>query len=800
MGALAPGFRFCPTDEELLIYYLKPKAWGKDFPQGTIAEVDIYKFEPWDLPDKSALTTKDPEWYFFGTQDKKYSHTARINRTTARGYWKATGKDRKINSGRCTVGLKKTLIYYEGRAPNGRRTNWIMHEYRLDQDSEKKETGASISVLCRIRKKGGPGPRNGEQYGAPIWNEDGEIDDDSNSGKLSVSTDVGPLKVDNVEKRGNAFNLQNQVAGLRSSGSIGSVKLEFGHSGTDVNPDRTINGALNWSMSRDSTGSVSDMDGIKACKTDLEGDSKSMYDTPCFDRASNIWEEPLSYHHPYMDLDDMGTLYGLDNFSGLPTLTNCDGHNLHDYVLPAFDEPDILEELLSLVNDSELSSKGVDNGMAATQIKGMAASEPTSKDSPKCVSHVGGGDYIELVDIEIPLGGSVMRSPTRANVPADNRVPATRAVQDPLGLHGSDARRVCLQVPDSSWSEGGINFAVQQLMGTQTLTPKVEKHTYRGSKDISIPITHESHNNDDSFARNVRSSNFESSVMRNEVESSTRSYLSKHMSTYAVSKLEVVPPQLCYALNDIQDDSMEAKEITKSLTALSIKDEKHAVVEKFEVVPRELCYASSINIQDEAIKKADSLTALLIKEEKQIDADNLGKIGVCFFDSTASTTPLTKTINFEGRRFKGAASSGSKGCNFLSKSAGESILVNEDGTPQDCSSSVEHANMRASRRLMLKAYLKGLKGKLKQSVLVAKLTQLEEGMRTKFNDRLSVHGKGAPVQLISTEEEDATPFDTLKRGILATLYHLATAVLILSCLFWGYHVVTKYVASSVSVQ
>ena len=47
--ALAPGFRFHPTDEELVSYYLKRKVLGKPVRFDAIGEVDIYKHEPWDL-------------------------------------------------------------------------------------------------------------------------------------------------------------------------------------------------------------------------------------------------------------------------------------------------------------------------------------------------------------------------------------------------------------------------------------------------------------------------------------------------------------------------------------------------------------------------------------------------------------------------------------------------------------------------------------------------------------------------------------------------------------------------------
>lgn len=48
--SLPPGFRFFPTDEELIVHYLSKRASSLPLPVSIIAEVDIYKFDPWDLP------------------------------------------------------------------------------------------------------------------------------------------------------------------------------------------------------------------------------------------------------------------------------------------------------------------------------------------------------------------------------------------------------------------------------------------------------------------------------------------------------------------------------------------------------------------------------------------------------------------------------------------------------------------------------------------------------------------------------------------------------------------------------
>ncbi|XP_047326408.1 NAC domain-containing protein 79-like [Impatiens glandulifera] len=124
---LRSGFRFHPTDEELIPHYLSEKALNSNFSVISIGEVDLNKVEPWDLPYPTGLKT---------------------NRATEEGYWKATGKDREIFRVKFLIGMKRTLVFYMGRAPKGEKSNWVMHEYRLEGQVQSHEW-----VICKVFHK-----------------------------------------------------------------------------------------------------------------------------------------------------------------------------------------------------------------------------------------------------------------------------------------------------------------------------------------------------------------------------------------------------------------------------------------------------------------------------------------------------------------------------------------------------------------------------------------------------------------------------------------------------------------------
>ncbi|CAN7121160.1 unnamed protein product [Brassica rapa subsp. narinosa] len=140
-----PGFRFRPTDEELISYYLKMKVQGKPMFLDAIGEVDVYKHDPSDLPDQSKMKTTEREWFFFTTLEK-YEHNGYAVRSTAKGNWRERGREKKIKRGGDgqVIGNRKRLVFFT----NNQATNWVIHEYQLVDNDGHVQTDAY--VLCRL--------------------------------------------------------------------------------------------------------------------------------------------------------------------------------------------------------------------------------------------------------------------------------------------------------------------------------------------------------------------------------------------------------------------------------------------------------------------------------------------------------------------------------------------------------------------------------------------------------------------------------------------------------------------------
>ncbi|KAF7019686.1 hypothetical protein CFC21_032849 [Triticum aestivum] len=256
---LRPGFRFHPTDQELVGFFLRRKVLlGHG---GFIPEVDLYKFEPHHLPAISfSPSTSDPgakvEWYFFAPRGRKYPTGFRMVRATVKGFWKSTGKDRPVMHNGIVVGMKKTLVFHMGQAPGGTRTDWVMHEYRLHghRNNHIEDTYA----LCRVFNK---------NMASPSMNASGDADTDEDLMQFMPSViDIGKDLMEYVSD-GTGLHKDPKHFVL---GNVSTDKdmMEYGSCSTDSNKD------LNKFM-LDSVDSVQDLmqsmlDGIGTDKDPIQ--------------------------------------------------------------------------------------------------------------------------------------------------------------------------------------------------------------------------------------------------------------------------------------------------------------------------------------------------------------------------------------------------------------------------------------------------------------------------------------------------------------------------------------------------
>ncbi|CAL4995451.1 unnamed protein product [Urochloa decumbens] len=132
---LPPGYRFYPTEEELLSFYLRHRLAGtRPEVEHFIPVVDIYSYHPSQLKAMAgAANVGDKEqWFFFCPRAERELHGGRPARTTPSGYWKATGSPSYVYSASANrvIGEKRTMVFYQGRAPTGNKTRWKMNEYK----------------------------------------------------------------------------------------------------------------------------------------------------------------------------------------------------------------------------------------------------------------------------------------------------------------------------------------------------------------------------------------------------------------------------------------------------------------------------------------------------------------------------------------------------------------------------------------------------------------------------------------------------------------------------------------------
>uniref|UniRef100_A0A0D9XRL7 NAC domain-containing protein n=1 Tax=Leersia perrieri TaxID=77586 RepID=A0A0D9XRL7_9ORYZ len=131
---LPPGYRFRPTEEVLIVNYLYPRALHMPLPCEIIADINILQHHPSDIvPEEESQTGK----HFFTRKTIKYPGGHRSNRVVGNGSWRATGSEVPIycklgnGANNMLVGMRRTLVFYNGKSQATECMVWAMHEFRL---------------------------------------------------------------------------------------------------------------------------------------------------------------------------------------------------------------------------------------------------------------------------------------------------------------------------------------------------------------------------------------------------------------------------------------------------------------------------------------------------------------------------------------------------------------------------------------------------------------------------------------------------------------------------------------------
>ncbi|KAI5003064.1 hypothetical protein ZWY2020_027714 [Hordeum vulgare] len=156
----APGFAFCPSDSELVSFYLRPRISGKPLPDATkqfLHEADVYATDPASLvagylPGPAKAQGESKNWYFFSLVKPRSAQDSRKRRIVGegKGSWKQErGNDVADAEGR-TVGRVEKFTYTPHPKEDKKPPEWLMREFSVEVDQQDGCQPRPVLCLCKI--------------------------------------------------------------------------------------------------------------------------------------------------------------------------------------------------------------------------------------------------------------------------------------------------------------------------------------------------------------------------------------------------------------------------------------------------------------------------------------------------------------------------------------------------------------------------------------------------------------------------------------------------------------------------
>ncbi|KAJ6800867.1 NAC domain-containing protein 104-like isoform X1 [Iris pallida] len=146
MCGLPPGFQFLPSDEDLVVHFLRRKASLLPGQHDLVPSLGQL-YDPWELHGRALRGGN--HWYFFARRTE--------NRVTPSGHWEEEEEEDAewVSSGDEEVGVKKTFVFCVGEGAEGTKTSWVMHEYHLLESVGSCSTSSSGRTGRRSSRKNG---------------------------------------------------------------------------------------------------------------------------------------------------------------------------------------------------------------------------------------------------------------------------------------------------------------------------------------------------------------------------------------------------------------------------------------------------------------------------------------------------------------------------------------------------------------------------------------------------------------------------------------------------------------------
>nr|QSD99832.1 NAC family transcription factor [Melilotus albus] len=142
---LPVGFRFNPSDNELVGIFLMKKVHNQPLPLHDIRECDVFQVEPWMLPRDNRTSLESMRYYFFDIRNRSFQNMD--IRAAGNGEWRIMeNKDLALPSNHF-IGRKNTLVYWRKQGNEFVKTQWMMHEFRISSIVEPHKKIITPTVI-----------------------------------------------------------------------------------------------------------------------------------------------------------------------------------------------------------------------------------------------------------------------------------------------------------------------------------------------------------------------------------------------------------------------------------------------------------------------------------------------------------------------------------------------------------------------------------------------------------------------------------------------------------------------------